>query len=66
MQRPCLESFICGLGGNSQTYFVTVASFLVGESKIPMGSDVLFDTGTSYTYLASSTYSSVLQAVSLL
>ncbi|CAK9881610.1 unnamed protein product [Sphagnum jensenii] len=48
--------------GTFQTYFVTVASFLVGESKIPMGSDVLFDTGTSYTYLASSTYSSVLQA----
>ncbi|CAM6033699.1 unnamed protein product [Sphagnum compactum] len=48
--------------GTFQTYFVTVASFLVGQSKIPMGSDVLFDTGTSYTYLASSTYSSVLQA----
>ncbi|CAM6024898.1 unnamed protein product [Sphagnum balticum] len=48
--------------GTYQTYFVTVASFLVGESKILMGSDALFDTGTSYTYLASSTYSSVLQA----
>jgi hypothetical protein len=39
-------------------------SFFVGKSNIPMGSNIFFDIWTSSTYLASSTYNLVLQALS--
>lgn len=47
----------------SRTYNVELDSIMVGSSLIHAGIQALFDTGTAFTYLATSLYTTFVQDV---